>query len=51
VVASAVVVWLLGQSTLREVVTMAVFIGVATLYYLIRRTWPVRERALQQPAP
>jgi amino acid transporter len=51
VVASAVVVWLLAQSTLREVVTMAVFIGVATLYYLIRRTWPVRERALQQPAP
>jgi amino acid transporter len=51
VVASAVVVWLLAQSTLREVVTMAVFIGAATLYYLIRRTWPVREPAFQQPPP
>jgi hypothetical protein len=30
---------------------MAVFIGAATVYYLIRRIWAVRESALQQPAP
>jgi amino acid transporter len=51
VVASAVVVWLLAQSTLREVVTMAAFIGAATLFYLIRRSWPASEPALQHPVP
>jgi APA family basic amino acid/polyamine antiporter len=51
VVASAVVVWLLAQSTLREVVTMAVFIGVATLFYLIRRSWLPTTPALPHPVP
>ncbi|HEU5218904.1 MAG TPA: APC family permease [Gemmatimonadales bacterium] len=36
-VASAVVIWVLAQSTRREVVAMAIFIGGSTLYYLIRR--------------
>ena len=50
-VASAVVVWLLGQSTSREVVTMAVFIGTATLFYLIRRSWLPGTPALQHESP
>lgn len=50
-VASAVVVWLLGQSTSREVVTMAVFIGAATLFYLIRRSWLPGTPALQHESP
>lgn len=50
-VASVVVVWLLAQSTIREVVTMAVFVGAATLFYLIRRSWPASEPALQHPVP
>jgi basic amino acid/polyamine antiporter, APA family len=36
-VASAVVIWVLAQSTRREIVAMAIFVGVAVLYYLIRR--------------
>jgi amino acid transporter len=51
VVASAVVVWLLAQSTLREVVTMAAFIGAVTLFYLIRRSWLPSTPVLQQSAP
>jgi APA family basic amino acid/polyamine antiporter len=50
-VASAVVVWLLAQSTLREVVTMAAFIGAATLFYVIRRSWLPSTPALEQPVP
>jgi amino acid transporter len=50
-VASAVVVWLLAQSTIREVVTMAVFLGAATVFYLIRRSWLPSTPALQQPVP
>jgi basic amino acid/polyamine antiporter, APA family len=50
-VASVVVVWLLAQSTLREVVTMAVFIGVATVFYVIRRGWLPSTQALEQPVP
>jgi APA family basic amino acid/polyamine antiporter len=38
-VASSVVIWLLAQSTRREVVAMAIFIGASTLYYLIRKRW------------
>ena len=37
--ASAVVIWVLAQSTRREVVAMAIFIGASLLYYLIRRRW------------
>lgn len=36
-VASAVVVWVLAQSTRRETLAMAAFVAVSTLYYLIRR--------------
>ena len=36
-VAAAVVIWVLAQSTHRELVAMLIFIGAATLYYLIRR--------------
>lgn len=36
-VASAVVIWVLAQSTRREFVAMAVFVGISVLYYLIRR--------------
>ena len=35
-VASVVVVWVLSQSTRREIVAMAIFIGVSLTYYLIR---------------
>ena len=51
VVASAVVVWLLSQSTLREVVTMAIFVGAASLFYLIRRGWLSGTPALQPELP
>ena len=37
VLASAVVIWLLAQSTRREVVAMTIFIGASMLYYLVRR--------------
>jgi hypothetical protein len=37
--ASAVVIWVLAQSTRREIVAMALFVGVSLLYYLIRRRW------------
>lgn len=50
-VASAVVVWLLAQSTSREVVTMAVFVGAATLFYLIRRGWVPSTPALEHESP
>ena len=36
-VASAGVIWVLAQSTRKEIVAMAIFVGVTTLYYLIRR--------------
>jgi amino acid transporter len=36
-VASAVVIWVLAQSTRREIVAMAIFVGISLLYYLIRR--------------
>jgi amino acid transporter len=36
-VASAVVIWLLAQSSRREVVAMAVFIGIALVFHLVRR--------------
>ena len=46
VVASAVVIWVLAQSTRREVVAMAIFIGASTVYYLIRRrTLPAVQAA------
>ena len=35
-VAAGVVIWVLAQSTRREFVAIAVFVGVSTLYYLIR---------------
>jgi APA family basic amino acid/polyamine antiporter len=38
-VASAVVIWVLAQSTRREVIAMAIFIGASTLYYVVRRRW------------
>jgi APA family basic amino acid/polyamine antiporter len=37
--ASAAVIWVLAQSTRREIVAMAIFIGVTLLYYLIRTRW------------
>jgi amino acid transporter len=36
-VASAVVIWLLAQSSRREVVAMAIFIGIALVFHLVRR--------------
>lgn len=36
-VASAVVIWVLAQSSRREVVAMAIFVGISLLYYLIRQ--------------
>lgn len=36
-VASAAVIWVLAQSTRREVAAVAIFVGVSLLYYLIRR--------------
>jgi amino acid transporter len=44
-VASAVVIWVLAQSTRRELVAMAIFVGISLLYYLIRRSMPVRPAA------
>lgn len=41
-VASAVVIWVLAQSTHREVLAMGIFIGAALLYYLIRRQFAGR---------
>jgi amino acid transporter len=38
-VASAVVIWVLAQSSRREVIAMAIFVGASTLYYLVRRRW------------
>jgi len=35
--ASATVVWVLAQSTRREVVAIAILVGASTLYYMIRR--------------
>lgn len=36
-VASAVVIWLLAQSSRREVAAMAIFIGTALVFHLVRR--------------
>lgn len=38
-VASAVVIWVLAQSSSREVVAMAIFIGAALVFYLVRRQY------------
>jgi APA family basic amino acid/polyamine antiporter len=42
--ASAVVVWVLAQSTRREIVAMAIFIGVSLTYHLIRSRMVNGER-------
>jgi amino acid transporter len=40
-VASAVVLWVLAQSTRREIAAMAIFVGVSVLYHVIRRSMRV----------
>ena len=38
--ASAGVIWVLAQSTGREIVAMTIFVGISVLYYLIPRQVP-----------
>ena len=40
-VASAVVIWVLAQSTRREVVAMTIFVSASMLYYVVRKRWLV----------
>jgi APA family basic amino acid/polyamine antiporter len=49
-IASAAVIWVLAQSTRREVIAMTIFVGVALAYYLIRsRFGPPAVSARSQP--